>query len=123
MTGAVFFYQAAIVGTVWWFTSHYGWLGYMLTMIFWVVFTFSRVQTIHLTVLQVTVLFATGYIMWEPAHASLQRTFESAGIWIIACISIVAIVIFIKIFRWISAIFYANMSNFIFNVRKDELSS
>jgi hypothetical protein len=105
MTGAVFFYQAALIGSVWWFTSNYGWLGYMLTMVFWAAFTFSRVQTISLTVLQVAVLFATGYIMWEPAQASLQRTFESAGIWIIAGISIVAIVIFIKIFRWISVIF------------------
>lgn len=109
MSRSVFFYQAALVGSAWYFTLNYGWLGYMLTMIFWSGFTFFRAQTFRLKILQTTVLFASGYIMWEPAYADLLKTAESAGVWLLAGSGVIAIVFLALVFRWLSGIVYANM--------------
>jgi hypothetical protein len=90
MTSAIFFYQAALIGSIWYFTSSYGWLGYMLTMMFWAAFTLFRVQTFYLKTLQTTVLLASGYIMWAPAYADLRKIADSAGVWIAAGLGIIA---------------------------------
>lgn len=117
MTSSVFFYQAALIGSIWYFTSSYGWLGYMLTMMFWAAFTFLRAQTFNLKILQTTVLLASGYIMWEPAHTDLLKISESAGIWLVAGAGIIAIVFLVLLFRWLSGVVYANMSKRIGDVK------
>ncbi|MCZ2113537.1 MAG: hypothetical protein LC131_06850 [Anaerolineae bacterium] len=110
MTSAIFFYQAALIGSIWYFTSSYGWLGYMLTMMFWAAFTLFRVQTFYLKTLQTTVLLASGYIMWEPAYADLRKIADSAGVWIAAGLGIIAMALLMVAFRWLSELVYANMS-------------
>lgn len=110
MSSAVFFYQAALIGSVWYFTSSYGWLGYMLTMMFWAAFTFFRAQTFKLKLIQTSVLIASGYIMWESAYADLLKTAESAGTWLLIGSSVTGLVFLVLVFRWLSGIVYANMS-------------
>ncbi|MCL4722823.1 MAG: hypothetical protein KJZ90_00910 [Rhodocyclaceae bacterium] len=117
MTSAIFFYQAALIGSIWYFTSNYGWLGYMLTMMFWAAFTFFRVQTLYLKTLQTTVLLASGYVMWGTAYADLRKIADSAGIWIAAGLGVIAIALLMLAFRWLSEIVYANMSKRIEDAR------
>lgn len=110
MTRSVFFYQAAMLSSIWYFTSQYGWLGYMLPMMFWAAFTYFRAYTLKLKVLQTTVLLFSGFLMWEPAYTDLLKMSDAAGVWLVAGAGIIAVVFLVLLFRWLSEIVYANMS-------------
>lgn len=117
MGSSVFFYQAAIVGSIWYFTSSYGWLGYVLALVFWAAFTFFRTQTLKLGLIQYSVLLASGYVMWEAAYADLLETAKSAEMWLLAGTGVIGIVSLVLVFRWLSGVVYANMSRRIEEVK------
>lgn len=110
MSTAVFLYQAAIVGSVWWLTWGQGFVGYLLVLIFWSAFTFFRAMTPKLKLIQGTVILASAAVFAEAAYIDLLLTVEKNGIFVVVGISFVATVVLTLAFNWLSGVVYANMA-------------
>lgn len=110
MSKAIFLYQAAIVGSVWWLTLGQGFVGYLLALIFWAAFTFFRAMTPKLKLIQGTVILASAAVFAEAAYIDLLLTVEKHGIFIVVGLSFVATAVLTLAFNWLSGVVYANMA-------------
>ncbi|MFP5482779.1 MAG: hypothetical protein ACLGGW_05825, partial [Gammaproteobacteria bacterium] len=104
MSKAIFLYQAAIVGSVWWLTLGQGFVGYLLALIFWAAFTFFRAMTPKLKLIQGTVILASAAVFAEAAYIDLLLTVEKHGIFIVVGLSFVATVVLTLAFNWLSGV-------------------
>lgn len=110
MSAAVFLYQAAIVGSVWFMTANQGWIGYLFALAFWSAFTFFRAMTPQLKFLQGAVIVASAGVFSLMAYEDLLAMAERLGVWVVVGSSFIAVVFLTLIFNWLAGVVYGNMS-------------